>query len=697
MAEKSDHIRRIIDTVLKAAEGDLSVRADTADKNNEFEPLCRAINKMIETMRKYGAGCGLVEVDLEKSEEKYRRLKENIPGMVYLFAKHPDGSYSFPYVNAVSRQLFNIDPDDLMRDSTLITSLIHPDDRERFEESVTQSAETLQPWREELRHVVDGEVRWYDCMSRPELQTNGDILWDGIILEITDRKRAENALKQAKAFAEKLVESANAMIVVLDASGEIQVFNKAAEQITGYMRHELFGRNWFEVFVPMDKYPQILKAFQKSMQNGMPRIFESPILTQSGEERYIAWRNTDLLEDSRIVGSILYGVDISDRKQLEEQLLQSQKMEAIGQLAGGVAHDFNNMLSVILGYSELIKSKLPAENPLLKDVLEIEKAAIHSRDITRQLLAFSRKQIISPKTIDLNSLITQTQKTLSRLIGEDIHLRFLPGKNLGEVRFDPSQMDQILVNLAVNARDAMPDGGMLTIETANIYLDEDYCRLHIECRPGRYVLMMMSDDGIGMEKQVLSHIFEPFFTTKEVGKGTGLGLATVYGIVRQNGGYIEVYSELGQGTTFKIYIPRIMEKDEVREKSEEASLVSGSGTVLLVEDDDMVRRMTSAMLKKIGYNVVAAQTPMDALSFCEKEDVCIDILLTDVVMPEMSGKELRDKIKRILPNIKVLFMSGYTADVILHHGVMDDGVYFVQKPFSLNDLARKIRDAVEDG
>jgi len=697
MAEKSDHIRRIIDTVLKAAEGDLSVRVDTADKNNEFEPLCRAINKMIETMRKHGAGCGLVEVDLEKSEEKYRRLKENIPGMVYLFAKHPDGSYSFPYVNAVSRQLFNIDPDDLMRDSTLITRLIHPDDRERFEESVTQSAETLQPWREELRHVVDREVRWYDCMSRPELQTNGDILWDGIIFEITDRKRAENALKQAKAFAEKLVESANAMIVVLDASGEIQVFNKAAEQITGYMRHELFGRNWFEVFVPMDKYPQILKAFQKSMQNGMPRIFESPILTQSGEERYIAWRNTDLLEDSRIVGSILYGVDISDRKQLEEQLLQSQKMEAIGQLAGGVAHDFNNMLSVILGYSELIKSKLPAENPLLKDVLEIEKAAIHSRDITRQLLAFSRKQIISPKTIDLNSLITQTQKTLSRLIGEDIHLRFLPGKNLGEVRFDPSQMDQILVNLAVNARDAMPDGGMLTIETANIYLDEDYCRLHIECRPGHYVLMMMSDDGIGMEKQVLSHIFEPFFTTKEVGKGTGLGLATVYGIVRQNGGYIEVYSELGQGTTFKIYIPRIMEKDEVKEKSEEASLVSGSGTVLLVEDDDMVRRMTSAMLKKIGYNVVAAQTPMDALSFCEKEDVCIDILLTDVVMPEMSGKELRDKIKRILPNIKVLFMSGYTADVILHHGVMDDGVYFVQKPFSLNDLARKIRDAVEDG
>jgi PAS domain S-box-containing protein len=569
MAEESDHISRIIDTVLKAAKGDHSVRVDPHNKDDELKPLCHAINKMVESMRKQVKGFRQVEVDLKKTKEKYRRLKENIPGMVFLFAKHPDGSYSFPYANAASRQLFNIDPDDLMRDSTLITRLIHPYDRERFEESVKQSEETLQPWREELRHVVNGEVRWYDCMSRPEKQSNGDILWDGIILEITDRK------------------------------------------------------------------------------------------------------------------------------QLEEQLLQSQKMEAIGQLAGGVAHDFNNMLSVILGYSELIKSGLPAGNPLLKDVLEIEKAASHSRDITRQLLAFSRKQIIAPKTIDLNKLIMQTKKTLSRLIGEDIHLRFLPKKNLGKVRFDPSQIDQILVNLAVNARDAMPDGGMLTIEISKVYLDEDYCRLHIECRPGHYVLMMVSDDGAGMKKETQSHIFEPFFTTKEVGKGTGLGLATVYGIVKQNGGYINVYSELGRGTTFKIYIPRIMEEDEVRKNTEEVPLASGSGTVLLVEDDDMVRRMTSAMLKKIGYKVIAAETPLNALSYCEKENMRIDILLTDVVMPKMSGKELRDKIKAIRPDIKVLFMSGYTADVILHHGVIDEGVYFVQKPFSLNDLACKIRNAVE--
>jgi CheY-like chemotaxis protein len=266
----------------------------------------------------------------------------------------------------------------------------------------------------------------------------------------------------------------------------------------------------------------------------------------------------------------------------------------------------------------------------------------------------------------------------------NIQLSLSVEPNIPAVKGDLNQLQQCVINLIFNAIDAMPDGGRLAL-SGGVDTKHKQVTIHVK------------DTGTGIPEKDLSHIFEPFFTTKEVGKGTGLGLATVYGIVRKNGGYIEVYSELGQGTTFKIYIPRIMEKDEVREKSEEASLVSGSGTVLLVEDDDMVRRMTSAMLKKIGYNVVAAQTPMDALSFCEKEDVCIDILLTDVVMPEMSGKELRDKIKRILPNIKVLFMSGYTADVILHHGVMDDGVYFVQKPFSLNDLARKIRDAVEDG
>jgi two-component system cell cycle sensor histidine kinase/response regulator CckA len=393
--------------------------------------------------------------------------------------------------------------------------------------------------------------------------------------------------------------------------------------------------------------------------------------------------------------------DITERKRAEEekarlesQLIQAQKMESVGRLAGGVAHDFNNMLGVIVGYAELIKSQLVADDPLFKDVLEIEKAANHSRDVTRQLLAFSRKQLIEPRPLDLNDLIKNTQKTLSRLIGEDIELCFNPGEDLWKINFDPSQVDQILINLAVNARDAMLNGGQLTIETANVQLDEAYCREHLADTPGDYVMLSVKDSGVGMDKETLSHAFEPFFTTKEVGKGTGLGLSTIYGIIKQNGGSIHVYSEPARGTAFKIYIPRKMQEDEIAATTEDSLVISGSETILLVEDEDMVRDMTTAMLEKIGYSVRVAETPQEALLFCENNDIPIDLLITDVVMPEMNGTELRDRIKAIRPGIKVLFMSGYTSNVIGHHGVLDKGVHFVQKPFGLKGLARKVRDAI---
>jgi PAS domain S-box-containing protein len=946
-----NRINTIIESVQKAVAGDFSSRIETSNKNDELDKLSNAINQLVELMSEQIADKKQTDTALKDSEEKYRRLQANIPGMVYLFAMHPNGSYSFPYVNDASKELFDISPEDLMRDATLITKLIHPDDRERFDTSVKRSAENLEPWREVLRHIVNGEVRWYDCISRPELQENGDILWDGIILEITDRrrieealreneatlrsiyetspmlmgvvelteddkifhiydnpatarffnveyegthnkaadelgapseaisewllgyrqsqqlgkpvrfeyihptpdgqlwlsatvsiigtgyngrprfsyvaediterqraeevihqsekqfktlfmsmsdgfylsetlfddngnpcdyryvevnpkfeqimglsrdqiigkrykelvpvdttrwldvyctvartgtpltyefysneyqmyfetysyqptkgqvsvfvrniterKRAETALQQAKDYAEKLVESANAMIMVLDAEGKVQVFNKAAEEITGYTRQELLGRDWFEVLVPKDKYQNVWDAFQKSAKEGLPASFENPILTKAGLERFILWRNTEVLQDGVFVGSISYGIDITRRKQLEKQLLQSQKMEAIGQLAGGVAHDFNNMLSVILGHSELIKSGLPADHPLLENILEIEKAGFHSKDITRQLLAFSRKQIIAPKTINLNQLITNTRKTLLQLIGENIDLRFIPEQDLWKVRFDPSQVDQILINLAVNARDVMPYEGKLTIETSNIYLDEIYCGSHSECRPGHYVLLMVSDDGAGMDKETLSHVFEPFFTTKDVGKGTGLGLATVYGIVKQNGGFVNVYSEPEKGTTFKIYIPRIM--DEVEEKRiKKTPMKSHSGTILLVEDDDMVRKMTASILERIGYSVVTAEAPLEALELIEKGDTPIELLITDVVMPQMNGTDLYEKIKMIKPGINVLFMSGYTENVIVRNGVLKEDVHFVQKPFSMNVFAQKVRDAMEN-
>ncbi|MBT8341488.1 MAG: PAS domain S-box protein [Desulfatitalea sp.] len=513
---------------------------------------------------------------------------------------------------------------------------------------------------------------------------------------ITEKKLAEKELHRAKAYSEKLIESANAMIVVLDNKGRVQRFNKAAEEITGYQCQELLGRNWFKILVPKDAYPDAWEAFTQPTHEKFPRVFENPIMTKAGRERFISWRNTALFEDGLFVGSISYGIDVTERKQLESQLLQTQKMEAIGQLTGGIAHDFNNMLSVILGHAELLKSSLPPGDPLLKSVLEIENAGLHSRDITRQLLAFSRKQIIAPKTTNLNKSIAIIKKTLTNLIGENIDLRFLLQKNLWTVRIDPSQVDQILFNLSANARDAMPDGGTLAIETSNIDIDEAFCALQAECLPGQYVLLSVTDDGVGMDKEMLLHVFEPFYTTKGLEKGTGLGLATVYGITRQNGGFITIHSDPGKGTTFNVYIPKLM--DEVQEDTveEKSPIEFHPATVLLVEDDDMVRRMTAEILKEIGYSVLIVDTPTEALALFEKNDTPIDLLITDVIMPQMSGTELVSKINKLKPEVKVLYMSGHTENIIVRQGILKEGIHFVQKPFSMSDLAKKVRETIED-
>lgn len=514
--------------------------------------------------------------------------------------------------------------------------------------------------------------------------------------EISERIQAEVALKKSKDYAEKLIESANAMIVVLDKEGRIKVFNKVAEEITGYTRQELIGCKWFDVLVPQEKYPEVRDIFHKSTDEGLPASFENPILTKAGKERFISWQNTELFENGVFTGTISYGIDITESKRLEKQLLQSQKMQAIGQLTGGIAHDFNNMLSVILGHAELIKFSLPQDDPLLNSVLEIENAGLHSRDITRQLLAFSRKQIIAPKTINMNTSISNIKKMLTKLIGENIDLRFLLQKNLWNVRIDPAQVDQIIFNLSANARDAMPEGGILTIETSNLEIDAAYCLSNIECRPGPYVLLSVTDNGGGMNEETLSRMFEPFYTTKELGKGTGLGLATVYGIVKQNGGFINIYSEPGKGTTFKIHIPRLMDKVEKDTIEDETPSKFHPANILLVEDDDLVRRITAAILKKIGYLVSIAESPNEALEFITNEDAPIDLLVTDVIMPQMSGTELFAKIKKIKQGIKVLFMSGYTENVIVHQGVLKEGIHFVQKPFSMKDFAQKVREAIEE-
>jgi len=402
------------------------------------------------------------------------------------------------------------------------------------------------------------------------------------------------------------------------------------------------------------------------------------------------------------IGIVGISRDITERKRAEKeheklqvQLIQAQKMDAVGRLAGGVAHDFNNMLGVILGRVDIAMMKTdPAQLPY-KDLLEIRKAAERSADLTRQLLAFARKQTVELKVLDLNETVESMLKMLRRLIGEDIDLVWLPDKGLWPVKMDPSQIDQILANLCVNARDAIAGVGKVTIETGSASFDKAYCADHAGFAPGEYVLLAVSDDGCGMDKETLGKLFEPFFTTKGVGKGTGLGLSTVYGIVKQNNGLLNVYSEPGQGTTFMIYIPRNMGEAEQVSKDDPVSIdTTGSETILIAEDEPAILEMTTTMLQNLGYTVLKADTPRGAIRIAEEHVGPIHLLMTDVVMPEMNGRDLARNILSLYPNIKRLFMSGYTANTIAHHGVLDEGVHFIQKPFSVSNFAAKVREVL---
>ncbi len=524
-----------------------------------------------------------------------------------------------------------------------------------------------------------------------------------LIGEIVERKRAQERLRQAKEYAENLIETANAIVVGLDARTNISVFNRAAEAITGYSRAEVLNRNWFEVLVPQDRYPHVRAEFERLAQGGVPKNFENPILTKSGQERQIAWQNNEVYEQGRFAGTISFGIDVTERRKVEEertrlqaQLLQAQKMESVGRLAGGVAHDFNNMLGVILGHTELALMQVAPADPLYGNLKEIKKAAQRSADLTRQLLAFARKQTVAPRVLDLNATVESMLKMLRRLIGEDIELAWKPAQDLWKTRIDPAQVDQILANLAVNARDAIAGVGRLTIETTNVVIDEDGSAAARGLACGEYVLLAVSDDGCGMNPDVLEHLFEPFFTTKGVGKGTGLGLATVYGIVRQNAGFVNVASKPGQGATFKIYLPRHTGAATAAPSAKTDEAAPGGGeTILLVEDEAAVLDLGKTLLERLGYTVLTAGTPAEALRTAEAFGARIHLLVSDLIMPEMNGRELAERLTAVRPDLKCLFMSGYTANVIARHGVLDEGVQFIQKPFLIQELAAKVRKALE--
>lgn len=436
--------------------------------------------------------------------------------------------------------------------------------------------------------------------------------------------------------------------------------------------------------------------FQNLLTNAGSHSYDHRILRSNGEERVVNEQVVVHLDEQgapvRFVGVVF---DITDRKRLEAQLLEAQKLEGIGRLAGGIAHDFNNLLTVILGYTEMALMGLPENAPLGGDLQQVKKAADRAADLTRQLLAFARRQIIEPKVLSLNTLILELDKLLRRLIGEDIDLITLPAPDLWNVKVDAGQFEQVLINLCVNARDAMRQGGMLTIETANVVLDTEYARHHPDVLPGSYVMLAVSDTGIGMDVAMQQHIFEPFFTTKETGKGTGLGLATCHGIVKQSGGHIWLYSEPGQGTTFKIYLPRVLEAASPTLPEEEVTIPQGTETILLVEDEVMVRMYAAEALRGQGYTVLEADGGAEALTLAAGYVGTIHLLLTDVVMPQMSGRQLAEQLATLRPKIKILYASGYTDNTIVHHGILEAGVAFVQKPYAPDTLARKVRETLD--
>jgi len=510
--------------------------------------------------------------------------------------------------------------------------------------------------------------------------------------DITERKKAEAEHNRLMAA----IEQSGEVIVITDAKGIIQYVNPAFSKVTGYSREEAVGKK-SGILKSGQHDESFYRELWKTLSSGKP--WQGRFINKRKDGTlYTEEATLSPVFDAtgKIVNYVAAQRDISERLRLSEQLYQAQKMDSVGRLAGGVAHDFNNMLSVILGSTELALSEVDSSQPLFSDLQEIRKAAERSAALTRQLLAFARKQTVSPILIDLNDTLTSMITMLRRLIGEDIALAWIPGKDLWPVKMDPSQIDQILANLAVNARDAMSKAGTLTIETHNLTVDDAYCTKHVETIPGDYVLLAVSDTGCGIDKKVQPHLFEPFFTTKKVGDGTGLGLATVYGIVKQNRGFINVYSELGLGTTFKIYLPRQMGKiEKTPTPNTQEPIQRGDETVLLLEDEAEILKVSKTMLEKLGYRVLAASLPSEAIRLAENNADKIRLVLTDVVMPEMNGRDLAKRLQLLIPNLKCLFMSGYTANVIAHQGVLDEGVYFIQKPFSLKALASKLRTALD--
>jgi len=633
-----------------------------------------------------------------ESEEKYRSMFENIQECYY----RTDREGNIVLASPSGATILGYPPTTEVYGRNIAKDLYpHPDDRKKFLAEIDKTG-AVTNYEIELRKR-DGTPITVLTSSHKYFDSAGNFLGiEGIFRDITERKQAEAALAAEKMFSDAIIDSIPGIFYVLDDKGSFVRCNKNEQTITGYTADELRRMNSLETIAEEDR-ERVAAAIKEVFEKGSATL-AALALTRDGRKIPFLLSGFSAMIDGRpyLVGT---GIDITEMRKLEEakdqlqaQLLQAQKMESVGRLAGGVAHDFNNMLGVIVGYAEIALRQTDPGGPAHKSLERILNAAGRSANLTRQLLAFARKQTIAPKVLDLNETVESMLKMLQRLIGENILLTWLPKTGLWPILIDPSQVDQILVNLCVNARDAIPGVGKVTIETRNITFDATYRTIHADFVPGDYVMLAVSDNGLGMDSETLEKMFEPFYTTKEQGKGTGLGLAMVYGIVKQNQGFIDVSSEPGIGTSLKVYLPRHgTEAVAVKRGDSPAQTTQGNETILVVEDDREMLEIFRMMLENMGYRVLTASTGDEALEQVKSGRTAIDLLITDVIMPEINGPDLANLLRAARPGLKCLFTSGYTANAIAHHGVLDEGIHFLQKPFANNELGRMVRHILDEG
>jgi len=650
-------------------------------------------------------------VEADQSAKAAKRLPESaetllsVLNAVSFLIAYIDREERYGFVNRAYASWYRVRQEDLI--GKKVSELLKPDAYERASANIKKALGGQSVWYENQVVDPEGRKRLVSVAYEPFYSGARVVGLVATLTDVTEQKCAAEELKERERQLSSMISNLPGFVYrcANDHDWTMTFISEQCAELTGYRASDfLQNKITYNEIVRPDYREPLREKWQETLRRKDFFEDEYPIIAASGETRWVWERGRGVFDPS---GELLFleGFiwNVTDRKREEQekeklriQLTQAQKMESVGRLAGGIAHDFNNMLSVILGRVDMGMMRVDPAQPLYKDLQEIRKAAERSANLTRQLLAFARKQTVSLKVLDLNETVERMLKILQRLIGEDIEIVWRPGKAPSPVKMDPVQIDQILFNLCVNAKDAIGGVGRIIIETENAIFDDDHCAVHRDFLPGDYATLCVSDNGCGMDAATLDKLFEPFFTTKAVGQGTGLGLSTVYGIVQQHSGFIHVYSEPGKGSTFRIYLPRHLDASAEPAGKESAAAATGTETILLVEDEPAILEMVRIMIRRLGYTVLSAGKPTEAMELARNFTGEIHLLMSDVIMPEMNGRDLARSIASLHPQIRLLFMSGYPANVIARQGVLDEGVHFIQKPFLMKDLAAKLREAVAD-